>query len=183
MSKCITLGADKDGRVYGLDLNDDGTWRRNPLNIATSCNVIRPMSKEYFEYLTEDPHSAKESWKACVTHDQTELGLQAWFDTLDKDELINRSSVFRLLDDEDNPTVTKFGKSEANDGTSKFREHLEKTIIESKDTIITESDDMYDWEADGWYPPRKPFVVEFAPKETLEEYYAHLRKTYKGFRG
>lgn len=28
---------------------------------------------------------------------------------------------------------------------------------------------------------RKPFAVEFAPKELLEEYYAHLRKTYKEF--
>lgn len=176
MRKYITLGADEDGRVYGLELNDDGTWRRNPLDIATSCSIIRPMSKEYFERLTKDPQSAKETWKAYVAADQTELGLQAWFDTIDEDDLVDRSFVFGLLDDEDNPTVNKFGKSDANDGTSKFREHLKKTIIESKDTIIMEPDDMYDWEADGWYPPRKPFVVEFAPKEILEEYYAHLRK-------
>ena len=183
MSKYITLGADEDGRVYGLLLNNDGTWRRNPLGLPTSCSIIRPVSKEYFEYLTEDPQSARDSWIHCVACHQTELGLQAWFDTLDENELIDRSFVFELLDDEDNPTVNKFGKSDANDGTSKFREHLKKTIIESKDTIIMEPDNIYDWEVEGWGPPRKPFVVELAPKEILEEYYAHLRKTYMEFRG
>ena len=33
------------------------------------------------------------------------------------------------------------------------------------------------------FPPTKPFVVEFAPKELIEEYYAHLRKTCKEFEG
>lgn len=42
---------------------------------------------------------------------------------------------------------------------------------------------MYEWEAAGVFPPKKPFVVEFAPKELLEEYYAHLRKTCKEFKG
>lgn len=184
MSRCITLGADEDGQVYGLVLNEDGNWRHNPLGYSTSCDVIRPMSKETYEYVTKDPESAKEIWQACVADDRTELGLKEWFEEYaSNDDPFDASFVFELLDDESNPTVAPFGRSDANDGSSGFREHLKKVLLESPDVGISDEDDIYNWECAGWYPPRKPFVVEFAPKELLEEYYAHLRETYEEFEG
>lgn len=183
MSRYITLGADKCGQVYGLELNEDGSWRRNSLGCSTSCVVIRPLSKKDYEYATENPESAKEIWQSCVAADKTELGLEEWFKEYVMDDgPFDRSWVFDLLDNEDNPTVAPFGKSDANDGLSKFREHLKKELLGSPDTSITSEDDVYDWEASGWFPPKKPFVVEFAPKDLLEEYYGHLLNTSKEFK-
>lgn len=184
MSRYITLGADENGEVYGLELNEDGSWRRNSTGYSTSCAVVRPLSKENYEYVTGNPESAKETWQACVAADRTELGLEEWFkEYVADDDPIDASFVFELLDNEDNPTVAPYGRSEANDGSSGFREHLKKALLKSPDTSIECEDDVYSWEASGWFPPKKPFVVEFAPKELLEEYYAHLRETYKEFKG
>lgn len=183
MDRYITLGADENGEVYGLELNEDGGWRRNPLGLSTSCAVIRPVTRRSYEYMTEDPQSAKEQWQAAVQGGGTELGLDDWFKGLDEDDLLDTSFVFELLDDEGNPTVAPFGISDANDGTSRFREHLKKALLESTDTSIECEDDVYSWEASGLFPPKKPFAVEFAPKGLLEEYYAHLRETCKEFEG
>lgn len=180
----ITLGADEYGQVYGIKLGENGSWLHNSLGLSTSCDVIRPMSKETYKYVTEDPESAKELWQACVAADHTELGLKEWFkEYTSYDTPLDVSYVFDLLDDESNPTVAPFGRSDANDGSSGFREHLKKTLLESPDVNISDEDDIYEWESSGWFPPMKPFVVEFAPKDLLEEYYAHLRKTYKEFKG
>lgn len=184
MSKYITLGADEEGQVYGLELNEDGSWKHNSLGYYTSCDVIRPVTKDMYEYVTEDPESARDLWKGCVAAGRTELGLDEWFkEYVTYDDPFDKSSVFELLDDESNPTVAPFGRSDANDGTSGFREHLKKALLESTATSVECEDDVYDWESSGWFPPKKPFVVEFAPKELLEEYYAHLRKTYREFEG
>lgn len=183
MSRYITLGADENGEVYGLKLNEDGSWRRNPLGYSTSCAVVRPISKANYEYATEDPESARDIWQSCVTAGETELGLKEWFKEYRmSDDPFDRSWVFELLDDESNPTVAPFGKSDANDGSSGFQEHLKKTLLDSPDTSITSENDIYDWEASGWFPPKKPFVVEFAPKDLLEEYYGHLLNTCKEFK-
>ena len=184
MNRCITLGADEEGQVYGLDLGDDGRWKRNELGYYTSCYVLRPMSKEDYEYMTEDPESAKDIWQSCVAAGKTELGLEDWFgEYMSYDDPFDTSFVFELLDDECNPTISPFGKSSSNDGTSGFREHLKKALLESPDVNVSDEDEIYAWECAGWFAPKKPFVVEFAPKELLEEYYAHLRKTYKEFEG
>lgn len=184
MSKYITLGADENGQVYGLELGKDGKWERNSLGYSTSCAVVRPLSKETHDYVTEDPESAKEIWQSCVAAGKTELGLEAWFkEYVSNDDPFDASFVFELLDDESNPTVAPYGRSDANDGSSGFREHLKKALLESPDTTISCEDDVYNWECAGWFPPKKPFVIEFAPKELLEGYYAHLRKTYKEFEG
>lgn len=188
MGRYITLGADENGEVYGLKVNDDGTWRRNSLGLSTSCVVIRPVTKENYEYFTENPQSAKEVWQQAVQADQTEKGLDDWFEEIDTEELIDKSFVYELLEDDDNPTIRTwrewmdsptFGKYKKT-----FREHVEQSLVES-DTVdgVKTSDDAYEWEASGWFPPKKPFAVEFAPKKLLEEYYAHLRKTYKEFEG
>lgn len=182
MSKYITLGADENGQVYGLELGKDGKWERNSLGYSTSCAVVRPLSKENYEYATEDPESAKDLWQACVAEGRTELGLEEWFEEyVSNDDPFDASFVFELLDDESNPTVAPYGRSDANDGSSGFREHLKKALLESPDTTISCEDDVYSWECSGWFPPKRPFAVEFAPKELLEEYYAHLRKTCKEF--
>lgn len=202
MEKLITLGADEEGQVYGLKLNEDGSWRHNPLGYPTSCDVIRPVSKGTYEYVTEDPESAKELWKQSVDADRTELGLAEWFEKhVSDDDLFDTSSVFELLDDEDNPTVRSHNLSvkkridEADDPDNlddvwdeegqpiSFREHLKKTLLESPNVDVSDEDDIYTWESSGWFPPKKPFAVEFAPKELLEEYYAHLRKIYEEFEG
>ena len=65
----------------------------------------------------------------------------------------------------------------------KIRKYLKKTLLESPSTSVSWEDDVFEWESSGWFPPTKPFVVEFAPKELLEEYYAHLRETYERFVG
>lgn len=160
------------------------------------------MSKETYEYVTEDPESAKETWQACVAGDQTELGLKEWFEECKTgDNLFDESFVSELLDSEDNLTVCIHNRSvgkriaEADDPDSlddvwdddgqpiSFRDHLKKIFLESEDVDISDEDDIYCWECSGFFPPRKPFVVEFAPKELLEEYYAHLRETDKEFEG
>lgn len=181
MSRYITLGADSHGEVYGLEMNDDGTWRRNPLGFSTSCVVIRPVKKAYYEYLTEDPQSAKDQWKLAVAADQTEEGLDDWFRELDVEELMDMSGIYELLDDNDNPTVREWT---ARDTSSRlFREHAEAALAESEAvTDVKSMDDVYEWEASGWFPPTEPFAVEFAPKEALEGYYAHLRETCKEFK-
>lgn len=184
MDRYITLGADESGEVYGLELDEDGKWMRNPVGLSTSCVVIRPVSRETYEYVTGDPESAKDLWQDCVAHDRTELGLEEWFkEYVSGGDLFDVSFVFKLLDDESNPTVAPFGRSGANDGTSRFREHLKETLLKSPGVGVFTEDDIYDWEASGLFPTKRPFVVEFAPKELLEEYYAHLRETYKEFKG
>lgn len=184
MNWYITLGADENGEVYGLELGEDGRWKRNSLGCSTSCAVIRPVSRETYKYVTDDPESAKEIWQSCVADDRTELGLKEWFEEyVANDDPFDMSFVFELLDDEDNPTVAAFGRSDANDGTSMFRRAVKKALLESPRVKLNSEDDLCSWEASGWFPPRKPFVVEFAPKDMLEEYYAHLRETYKEFEG
>ena len=184
MGRYVTLGADENGEVYGLEVDETGKWKRNPLGLSTSCAVIRPMTRASYEYLTEDPRSAKEVWKMAVAADKTILGLVDWFEEyVYYDDPFDTSFVFELLDDKDNPTVAPFGTSDTNDGTSKFREHVTKAFLESPDVDVSDEDDVAAWEASGLFPPKKPFVVEFAPKELLEEYYAHLRETSKEFEG
>lgn len=176
MERYITLGADENGEVYGLELGEDGKWKRNSLGLSTSCAVVRPMSRETYEYVTEDPESAKELWQSCVAADMTELGLEEWFKQLDKDELRDTSFTFELLDDVDNPTVAKRYPD--------FRKYLERRLVRARRvTGISCEDDVHEWESSGFFPPTEPFAVEFAPKAVLEEYYAHLRETSKEFEG
>lgn len=188
MGGYITLGADEHGEVYGLELKNDGTWRGNPLGYSTSCVVIRPMKKEVYEYITEDPESAKELWKQCVEADRTEKGLDEWFDDYkDSDDLFDKSFVSELLDSEYNPTVSQWEENRIADGDHEFesfREYVEDALINSeKVKSVNCQDDVHEWESSGLFPPKRPFVVEFAPRKILDEYYAHLRKTYKDFEG
>ena len=175
----ITLGADETGCVYGMELEAGGTWRRNPLGLSTSCAVIRPVSKEAYEYATEDAESVRELWQIAVREDQTELGLKDWFkEYVAYDNPLDDSWVDELLYDTDNPTIAAFKKSEE---AASFKDFVEKAILESPDTDIGDDKDIYAWEASGWYPPEKPFVVEFAPHDVVETYYRHLEATDKKF--
>lgn len=181
MGRYVTLGADEHGQVYGLELNDDGTWKSNPLGYSTSCVVIRPMKREIYEYITEDPESAKDLWQQCVAADKTEKGLEEWFDDYkSSDDLFDVSFVSELLDSEDNPTVSQWEENRIADGDhefSSFREYVEDALINSDKVAGVEcEDDVCEWESAGIFPPKKPFVVEFAPKNVIEDYYAHLRK-------
>lgn len=178
----ITLGADEHGQVYGLELNDDGTWRRNPLGYATSCVVIRPMKKETYEYITEDPESAKELWQQCVADSKTEKGLEEWFDDYKSyGDLFDVSFVSELLDGEDNPTVSQWEGNRIAGGDhefASFRKYIEDALINSDKVAGVEcEDDVCEWEASGLFSPERPFVLEFAPRNLLDEYYAHLKST------
>jgi hypothetical protein len=193
------LGADENGEMYGLELNEDGSWRRNSLGYATSCAVIRPVSKETYEYLTEDCESAKEIWQSCVAADKTELGLEEWYkDYVAENDVLDTSFVYDLLDDEDNPTVHKHnlsikkrmdddGETDEPDGIissddiwdedgqpMSFRRRVKLALLESPDVRLKDEDDIYEWEASGWFAPNKPFAVEFAPHDLIEQYYRHL---------
>lgn len=209
MKRYITLGADENGEVYGLELGEDGKWERNSLGLSTSCAVVRPVSREDYEYVTEDPESAKELWQSCVAADRTELGLEEWFkEYVSGDGPFDESFVFELLDDDNNPTVSKHNLSikkrmdedgetdesdeivssdgiwDENGQPMSFRRRVELALVESDDVAsVDDVDDVCHWEASGWFSPKRPFVVEFAPKELLEEYYAHLRETCKEFKG
>lgn len=188
MSRYITLGADEDGQVYGLELNGDETWIRNPLGYSTSCVVIRPMNQKTYEYIMEDPESVKDLWQMCVAADKTEKGLEEWFDDYKcSDDMFDKSFVSDLLDDEDNPTVSNWEENRIVDEDyefASFREYVEDALINSDNvTGVEGKNDVCEWEASGAFPPKKPFVVEFAPRNLLDEYYAHLRKTYKEFKG
>lgn len=207
MKRYITLGADEHGNVYGLELNDDGTWRRNPLGYSTCCAVIRPVSKANYEYMTEDPESVEDLWKDAVAAGKTQKGLDDWFKEIDAEEFMDKPFVYELLEDDDNPTVSKHNisirKRMEEDGETdgsdcivssdgiwdedgqpmSFRRRVELAFVESNAvTSVNDVDDVYDWEACGWFPPAEPFVIEFAPKAVLEEYYAHLRETCKEFK-
>ena len=184
MSRYITLGADRRGEVYGLEVNDDGTWRRNSLGLSTNCVVIRPVTKANYEYMTEDPESVEDLWKSAVAAGQTQQGLDDWFKAFDADELMDMSWVFELLEDNDNPAVKAWGSAQPAESGVDFRDHVADALINSAGVEGVESeDDVYEWEASGCFPPSEPFAVEFAPKAVLEEYYAHLRETSKEFRG
>ena len=187
MGRFVTLGADENGEVYGLEVDETGKWKRNSLGLSTSCAVIRPMTRARYKYLTEDPQSAKEVWKTCVANDRTELGLEEGFKEYTMyDDQFDASFVFELLDDNDNPTITKWCDDRAVNGDHKFesfRGHVEATLVGSqKVEAVRSGDDVWEWECAGWFTPKKPFAVEFAPKELLEEYYAHLRETCKEFK-
>jgi hypothetical protein len=180
MSTYITLGADENGEVYGLEIGEDGKWEHNSLGLSTSCAVIRPVSKETYEYVTEDPKSAKDLWQACVAAGKTELGLEEWFKEYTAyDEPFDVSFVSDLLDDENNPTVRRHDLSikeriDEDGQPLSFREHVKKVLLESPDVNVSGEDDVYEWESSGWFSPSKPFVVEFAPHDLIEEYYLHL---------
>lgn len=191
MGRYITLGADENGYVYGLEMSVSGTFIRNSLGYATSCEVIRPMKKETYEYITEDPESAKELWQQCVAADRTEKGLEDWFeDYKSSDDLFDKSFVAELFDDDENPTVSRWEENrvaEEDNGDpefASFREYVEDALINSEEVkSVNSGDDVYEWESAGIFPPKKPFVVEFAPKNVIEDYYAHLRKVgYKGWK-
>ena len=110
-----------------------------------------------------------------------------------------------LLEAEDNPTVAAFIKRRDEeiakldpwedeesdkwfdeDGQDiSFRKHVERLIEESGDFDISDNidgDKIATWESAGWWSPKKPFVIELAPKELLEEYYRHLEETSNEFR-
>ena len=187
MSRYITLGADKDGEVYGLEVNGDGTWRRNPLGYSMSCVVIRPITKANYEYMTQNPEFVEDLWQQAVAAGDTRKGLDDWFEEIDAEELIDKSFVHELLEAGDNLTVNRWCDDRVADGdhhNDTFRQYVEEQLVESDEVPDIESeDDVYEWESSGWFPPKEPFAVEFAPKAVLEEYYAHLRKTCKEFKG
>lgn len=208
MDRYVTLGADEDGQVYGLEVGTDNDWMRNSLGYSTSCVVIRPVNRETYQYMTEDPQSAKEIWQQVVAADQTELGLEDWFrEYCGSNDVFDMSFVYGLLDDDDNPTVSKHklsikkridedGETDKSDYVvssdgiwdedgqpMSFRRRVELALVESDDVAsVDDVNDVCHWESAGFFPPKKPFVVEFAPKKLLKEYYAHLRKTYKEFK-
>ena len=187
MGRFVTLGADENGEGYGLEVDAAGRWKRNALGLSTSCAVIRPMTRAGYEYVTEDPQSAKEIWKICVADDWTDLGLEEWFGEYKTyADRFDASFVFELLDDSGDPTIARWCDDRVADDGHKFeafRGRVEAALVRSPEVPDVTSDDVYDWECAGWYPPRRPFVVGFAPKELLEEYYAHLRETSKEFEG
>lgn len=180
MDRYVTLGADEDGQVYGLEVGTDNDWIRNSLGYSTSCVVIRPVNRETYEYLTEDPQSAKERWQMDVAADQTELGLEDWFrEYCGSNDVFDKSFVYGLLEDGENLTVKKWNAKHKDET---FRLHVEQSILDSPlCPSLQTAYEIHDWESAGLFPPKKPFVVEFAPKKLLKEYYAHLRKTYKEF--
>lgn len=188
----ITIGIDRRGEVYGLNLKSgkEDDFEKNSLGYSTSCAVIRPVDQRTLEYYREDTESIKDLWKLAVENDKTELGLDDFF----KDELSECGSVFGddegwpskdesfcddLLLDEDNPTVKTYGYTD-----DSLRAYVEKCIRESPliDTRNVDRHSIATWESSGWFPPKEPFVVELAPHEFLEKYYRHLEETYPEFR-
>lgn len=189
MTRYVTMGIDEKGQVYGLELADSGGdgFRVNPLGLSTSCVVIRPVPRETLEYCRNDMDSVREWWKMAVADDHTELGLEDYFkQMLDADSdsfwcdedwpAKDESFCYGLLEDHENPTLKAGGFKGEDQNGGDFRKHVEKLIADS-DEIDIDGDDIATWESAGVYPPENPFVIELAPREILDEYYAHLAKT------
>ena len=153
MSRYVTLGADENGEVYGVEINDRRKWSRNPFGFHTSCVVIRPVTKDTFEYLTEDPDSAKELWKSAVEADRTEDGLEEWFaDYVSNYDVLDKSFVWDLLEDVSNPSIIEYNNAAKNKGES-FKDFVEGSITGSKKCPKQNSGfDVYEWESSGLFP-------------------------------
>lgn len=209
----ITLGIDADGCVYGLELEEDGSWRRNSLGASTSCAVIRPVGAKELSERRTDSETVLEDWKMAVADNATQLGLdeyfQQWLEECGSGEDYpgkDASWVYELLEDPGNPALEAFQEEaqglQANceecsatrceecdkvpgwmaDSTEPvFRDKVDWLVCNETDFGLGD-DQVGTWEADGWYPPSCPFVVELAPREVLDEYYEHLAKWYPAFR-
>lgn len=191
MSWYITLGVDENSEVFGLEINPADNergwdWRVNPAGYSTSCVVIRPVTKDILVYNRDDAESLRDVWKAAVSSDNTDLGLDEYFEealsesasVLHDDEgwpCKDESFCEELLIDETNPTIEKWSKDK--DGCDTFREFVEKKIYEE-----IPGHEIATWESAGWYPPTKPLVIELAPRWLLDEYYEHLAKTDNDFK-
>lgn len=188
-TKWITIGISREGEVYGLELNADGTdFDRNSLGYSTSCAVIRPVTRETLDYYRDDMDSVKDIWKDAVANDKTEDSLEDYFESL----LPDCESVFStndeawpfkdesfcedLLIDMDNPTVKTYFLIADN-----LRQCVEDAIMENPD-IKTPNGEIATWECAGWFPPKEPFVVELADHELIERYYKHLEETDREFK-
>lgn len=195
MRRYVTMGIDEEGQVYGLELAEGGGdgFRVNPLGLSTSCVVIRPVSSDTMAYYQGDRESVREWWQVAVSDGQTELGLEdffkekmgddgrdgVWYDESwpGKDE----SWCHELLEDPENPTLKAGGFKGDDFNGGDFRKHVEKLILDSED-IDLDRDGLVTWEASGCWPPEKPFLIELAPREYLDAYYAHLVKTVPKFK-
>lgn len=207
MSRYVTLGIDKIGQVYGLELNDDGSWRRNPLGYDTSCVVVRPVSERMFDELTTDADTIRDLWKESINADRTDKGLDEFFEEAmsecgeDGWPCKDESFVYELLDDEYNPAIKAWNELRDreieklpddydeecpwfdDDGQPmSFRKRVE-SILEGThgEDGLPMCDDVpvKTWESAGWWSPDVPFAVELADRGLLDEYYDHLRKTKK----
>lgn len=197
METLITLGVDKGGLVYGLNIkaadNERGwDWERNPAGYSTSCDVIRPVPEDILEYMRKNPYSVRERWKESVAEDKTNLGLEDFFNRCleESSERVwchegwprkDESFCYELLEDPVNPTLKAGGFHGDDENGGDFRKHVEKLIVGS-DAIDLKREDIATWECAGCFPPDEPFVIELAPRWILDEYYAHLAEKHRGFR-
>ena len=194
MSKYMTMGMDKNGCVYGLELTEDGKdFVHNSLGFSTSCVVIHPVDQKTLEDYRDNLDRYKDLWKAAVENDKTEDGLEDWFESVREDEsgtvfadadegypFKDESFCGELLLDMDNPTVKTYWHIEHN-----LREYVEDAIRENDGIKPLDDTDKYNiatWESAGWWTPKEPFIVELADPEFLERYYKHLEETDKEFK-
>lgn len=197
MSRYVTMGVDKLGYLYGIELDESGKqgehrFRYNPLGYATSCSVIRPVSSDTMAFYQGDMESVREWWQDAVAGNHTVLGLEDFFKECVENECDgfwydeswpakDESGCYELLEDPENPTLKAGGFSGDDENGGDFRKHVEK-LIEESDAINLTHEDMATWEAAGWWAPSEPFVIELAPRDILDEYYLHLEKTHDQFR-
>lgn len=107
--------------------------------MATSFDVIRPVSVETLEYLRdrykrEDEY--KDLWKQAVAADNTEEGFSDWLDSVWDEE-------YDEDDEEDYP-----GKD-----SSDVDLISEKERTEADDFLKTKGIEVGTWESSGWYAP------------------------------
>ena len=167
-----TIGIDRQGQVYALALDGD----------RSGCAVVRPVEYEVLRYFLENPDSVKEAWKQDVAVDATEYGLLEYFEKYidrfipaDAGDYPGKDKTFvpEVLEDKVNPTVVRV---ESDTGMT-FRKFAETMIRATPEIEVQGKDKIVTWEAAGWFHPMERLVVELAPAEILEPYYAELEET------
>ena len=147
------LGMDDRGEIYAATLDENGQLT------DTSCEVIRPVSKETLDYLRNDEESVLETWQMAVQGDNTRLGLSDYFEQL-KDETDDADG--EGFPGKDNSGVAAL----IGDGVGQIARERADADAEAQtgETVGT-------WESSGWFPPRKRFAVEYASKKLIKEFY------------
>lgn len=167
-----TIGIDRQGNVYALALDGD----------TSGCAVVRPVEYEVLRYFLENPDSVKEAWKQAVADDSTEYGLYEYFEKYierfipaDAGDYPGKDKtwVSEVLEDAENPTVRQIESATG----STFRKFAETMIKATPKVEFHNKDKIVTWECSGWFHPMERLVVEFAPAEILEPYYAMLAET------
>ena len=156
----IALGMGKDGQIYAIRVDESGKPIWNPLGYSTSCDVIRPVSRERLQELREDTELYREEWKLAVKDDRTDESLDDFVDSLLADYPGDEN--FPYKDESYVDDIIGDGDSQVSRETA------------DRDAEELTGEPVGTWESSGWFGPQEPFARVYCSPELLETYYSHL---------